>query len=193
MTRLSLRGKLSLALLLSVGLTLGVTVWISLRVLTAFSTEEIERGLVTARQTVERFLDLRQEVALGYVQIFAARDDVRGAITAGDRAALVRIGRRWMQEYGVDQVVVTDAAGVVLARAHAPDEYGDDARAVPAVQAALRGIGVATIRRAPVVPLGASGVTPVFERASPYRLLGTAAVGFSLDGAFVAEMKRATG
>ncbi len=191
--RPGIRAKLSAALLLAVVLAAGASAWVAVHVYGAFSEDTTHRELVVARRTVQAVLDLRQEAALGHAEVLAQRDDVRAAIVARDREALVRLGRRCQQEHGLDVVVITDAAGVVLARGHAPAQYGDDASEFVTVRGALHGLALATIRRAPIIRLGATGGAPVFERRPPYRVMGTVTVGFGLGQSFVADLKKTIG
>ena len=190
---LTLRSKFSLALLAATVLTVSIALAVALAVLNTYSEQETNRKLAETIRTVQLILDLKQTAALWRAELLAGQDDVREAIVAGDRAALLRLGRRTMQEHGFDLVIVTDAAGIVLARAHAPDQYGDDATGIATVQGALRGLLVATIRRAPIVLLGASGAAPVFERVPPYRLLGTVVAGYALDETFLKGLKKTIG
>ena len=191
--RPGIRAKLSAALLLAVVLAAAASAWVAVHVYGAFSEDTTHRELVAARRTVQAVLDLRQEAALGHAEVLAQRDDVRAAIVARDREALVRLGRRFQQEQGLDVVVITDAAGVVLARGHAPAQYGDDASEFVTVRGALHGLALATIRRAPIIRLGTTGGAPVFERRPPYRVMGTVTAGFGLGQSFVADLKKTIG
>ncbi|OGK87989.1 MAG: hypothetical protein A2X52_13745 [Candidatus Rokubacteria bacterium GWC2_70_16] len=191
--RPGIRAKLSAALLLAVVLAAAASAWVAVRVYGAFSEDTTTRDLAAARRTVQAILDLRQEAALGHAEVLAKRDDVMAAIIARDREALVRLGRRFQQEHGLDFVLITDVTGIALARPHAPAEYGDDASEFVTVRGALHGLALATIRRAPVIRLGVSGGAPVFERGPPYRVMGAAIAGFALDQPFVADLKKTIG
>jgi len=191
--RFSIRFKLLLALLAVTLLTGVVTVTLALGLLTAYTDRQADRELLNSSRTVLLTLELMQAKALADAETMALRDDLRQALVAADRARLVTLTRRVMQERGLDCIAVTDAAGTVLARAHAPDRYGDDLSALGVVDVPLHGMTSATVTRAPNEPLFAGGGAPVFERVPPYRLLGAVVAGYALDDAFVGDLKATSG
>ncbi len=191
--RLTIRAKLSLALLLVTLLTVGVSGALTLRRFTTYVHQQAERELENIQHAIRLILELRQDDALAIAQSFALRDDVQQGTLTGDRDALMRIVRRIMQERKLYYVVVTDAEGTVLARGHAPGVFGDTVSDLTAFSWPLRGLTIATIARMPTQPLVAAGGAPIHERAPPYRLLGAVLAGYALDGAFLSDLKATVG
>jgi protein-histidine pros-kinase len=191
--RLSIRVKLLLALLVATLLTCAVTVFLALRLLTAYSGQQANRELLTRSRTVLLTLELMQAKALADAETMALRSDLRQALVAADHKSLVKLTRRVMQERNLDYIIVTDVAGTVLARAHEPGRYGDNLRFLRVVDIPLRGMTFATVARTSSEPLLAGGGAPVFERVSPYRLLGAVVAGYALDEAFVSKLKSISG
>ncbi|RMF85522.1 MAG: GAF domain-containing protein, partial [Nitrospinota bacterium] len=190
---LSIRSKLSLILVLTTLfvtiICLGITSWL----LADFWDREVVRELHRAEQAAQMILRLRQEAAQSEAEVLALRLDVMRAIMKSNRKRLLQITRRFMQERSLDYIVVTDAAGTVLARAHAPQQYGDNLRTRTAFAQSLQGQKVMTILNLPSRPLLLAGGAPVLERVPPYRLLGAIVTGYALDNTFVEGLKATIG
>ena len=191
--RLNIRCKLLLALLAVTLLTGVVTVQMALRSLMAYSRQQADQELLNSSRTVRLALELMQAKALANAETLALLPDLREALVHTEHTRLVKLTRRIMQERHLDYITILDEAGTVLARAHAPDRYGDDLSFLGVVDVPLRGMTVATVSHAPKEPLFAGGGAPVFERQPPYRLLGVVVAGYLLDDAFVGTLKSSSG
>jgi PAS domain S-box-containing protein len=191
--RLSIRSKLTLALLLVIFLTVTVSVALTLRLLMAFIEQEVERELNHASRSLQLVLELQQNMARTDATALALRPDIQRNLAKADREALIRITGLIMREQGLDYVVVTDNQGTVLARAHAPNRYGDDLSLPTAFDWPLHGRAIATMAQTPTQPVVAVGGAPVFELFPPNHLIGAVVTGYALDQAFVAELKATVG
>lgn len=191
--RLSIRSKLLLTLAVATVFTVTVSVSLVLWILLDFTTQESKQELHHASQTIRLTLELLQKDALAHAETLALLNDLQQAVATADQIVILRIIRRILQEQNLGYLVVTDASGIVLARAHAPDRRGDAVRALPVFDWPLRGLKIATITRTPTVPLVAAGGVPLFERVPPYRLLGAVVTGYVLDKTFVTNLRATIG
>jgi len=192
--KLSLRTKLALLLLLVTVVTMSLSAGFVLSTLTDFVDREIiEDELRNDNRSVQLILNLRQKEALADAETMALFDDLQAATRADDRQTLTTIARRIMQERNLDYLVVTDEQGVVLARGHAPDRFGDELGHLEIVSKPLSGITMAGFTQPPNHPLVAAGGVPIFERMLPYKLLGVVVAGFTLDQTSLTELKETIG
>jgi diguanylate cyclase (GGDEF)-like protein/PAS domain S-box-containing protein len=115
------------------------------------------------------------------------------AMKTHDREALLSRAAQLFETTEMDFITILDMQGIVLARGHAPDLYGDDLSAVSSIKRAIDGTHITTLVRTvqpvlrqsadsdPLRTVGifvASGIAIADEQGE---LLGVLAVGFRLD------------
>ncbi|MCL2497061.1 MAG: ATP-binding protein [Symbiobacteriaceae bacterium] len=119
------------------------------------------------------------------------RDSLIAAITASteasvitavanrDREEIIRILSSSMDLYHVDFITVTDADGIVLARTHEHDIYGDSIADQTSIQEALRGTVFSCIEEGIVVKVSARASAPVYDTNET--LIGVISAGVRFD------------
>ncbi|MET3890263.1 methyl-accepting chemotaxis protein [Bosea sp. OAE506] len=131
-----------------------------------------------------------------YASIFASHPEVIQSLEAGDRARIQEVlGRLFQQLRTQDPVVgtfeVTDAAGIVVLRAHEPAKHGDNKASDPLVSRALGGTagsGLTVSQSSGEVSVDA--VQPVLGKGNR---LGTIKIGSRYRTETAAEMKKLSG
>lgn len=122
-------------------------------------------------------------------EIFSTDLRFREIIETGNRKAGVEIGQIVMRSIGFNYLVITDKAGRVIARAHAPDEYGDIISNQVTLQKALKGERSAGIEQGALIKFSARAAAPVYGRNN--EIIGAISLGFALsDDTLVDQQKR---
>ena len=191
--RLSIRSKLAFALLALTVLTVGISVALTVNRLSLYINDQAIDELLDDRQSVQLIIRLHQKDSRADAAALALRGDLQRAVAEGDHQAIQRIIEQYMRQQGSDTITITDANGTVLARAHAPDHYGDDVTSRSVVAWSLEGQTVETLDYVEGGPIYALGGVPIIDSDESQALLGTIIVGQALDQAFVADLKQSTG
>ena len=110
---------------------------------------------------------------------------LRNAFMDDDRETLINTANYLAALLQVDYCTILDSGGVVIVRTHAPDTLGDNIAHLPQIRSALAGHTEAHIIRGPVVRLGISGGTPVFDDDG--NMIGIVSLGFRLDTQDITE------
>jgi methyl-accepting chemotaxis protein len=114
------------------------------------------------------------------------------AVQNNDRQAVIDLGQVAMRSFGLQYFVVTDLEGNVIARAHAPQEHGDNISNQKNVQLALQGRKSSGIEEGQVVKLSIRAGAPLKDANN--NVIGAISTGYVFDDTrFVDELKKATG
>ena len=117
---------------------------------------------------------------------------MEAAIESRDPAPLVRVAQSLQQRSGVEFVTITDAEGIVLARSHEPDKYGDSVLSQLNVRQALGGQQYTDVEPGTQVKLSVRSGAPVFDANGT--LIGAVSAGFRMDNpTLVDAIKKMTG
>jgi methyl-accepting chemotaxis protein len=101
---------------------------------------------------------------------------------------LIRRAKTLQDETGVEFCTVTDTEGLVLARSHEPDRFGDSIASQTNVTSALSGKGLTAIEPGTAVRLSIRSGMPVYDDAK--QIIGVVSVGYRLDTeSFVDSLK----
>ncbi len=191
--RLGIRIKLAIILLAVMAVSVAATIGLSLRVLEPIAEQEAADNIRRGADAIRVILEERQRNARLVAEALASNAALISSLRRANEGAARSFARRALQERGLDYVVVTDVRGRVLARGHETGRVGDDVADRPAFSRPLEGVAVATMEQTRTMGLVAAGGAPVFERAPPYRALGTLVVGTSVDQPAVDELARVIG
>lgn len=191
--RLSIRTKLGLAILALTVLTVGVSVALSLHRLSLYINEQAEDELLDDLQSIQLILRLQQKDARAGAGVLALRGDLQAALAAGDHEEVLRIVEQYRTNQGIDTLTIVDAEGVVIARGHRPDYFGDHVSDQGLGFGALTGASAETLVLDQNRNLLAIGSVPIFDPRSSDTILGAVIAGYTLDQEFVESLKRSTG
>jgi methyl-accepting chemotaxis protein len=133
-----------------------------------------------------------QQTALQAGEWFEHSARLLQAVENNDRSAVIELGQIAMRSFGLHYFVVTDAEGNVIARAHSPEEYGDNISNQINIQRSLQGQKSTGIEEGRVVKLSIRAGTPLKDESNT--IIGAISTGYVFnDTRFVDEMKHATG
>ena len=122
-----------------------------------------DRIITASIMTQNYFTDLEYHTLLATSTLGRSEELIR-YINDGDRAGLLQYLIETKPIMGMDAFFVADHQGIVLARSHAPDFYGDHVSAVPPMTGALQGHTVIPFymptSRSPMVIASAA---PIFD------------------------------
>ncbi|MCL2095489.1 MAG: cache domain-containing protein [Oscillospiraceae bacterium] len=132
-----------------------------------------------AAKVAEHEFGLLKEAAYSASMYVSEYPGVIQAVANRDRQGILNHAGRIQREIGMDFCTVTDAAGVVLARTHEPDNYGDSVANQTNVRAAMSGRTLMAIETGTVVRLSIRAGAPVYDGDG--NLVGVVSIGMRLD------------
>jgi len=151
------------------------------------SAEVIEKSVL-----LEENIQYLARRANNATELFAAESRFREIIETGNRRAGIEAGQLVMRSTGFNYFIITDKTGKVIARAHAPERYGDTISEQVTIQRALKGERVSGIEEGTVVKFSVRAATPVYGRNN--EIIGAISLGFALsDDTFVDQQKKLLG
>ena len=124
--------------------------------------------------------------------IEASMPQVVEGVLARDREGLLRFLTPIIEASDAGQLIVTDADGIVLARTHSPNQYGDSALSQINIAEALKGNSLTIYESGALTRIAVRSGTPIYD--ADRQIIGSvsAAIRFDTDG-FVDELKELYG
>ena len=154
--------------------------------------ETAENRLEISMVLVEREINQMKSAAYRAATEVADCPYLSDAIVRGDREEVERLSIRLKNLTGVETLAIADTEALILARAHAPGNYGDSIANQFNIQSALAGVPVATIEIGTVVRFSVRGAHAIYDPGGT--IVGAVTVGFRLDTlAIVDALKELTG
>ena len=150
--------------------------------------EELDRAILK----INSELELLGSTAATASLFFSVDPAVVNALENKDRPALLARAENIRNDYGIETSVFTDTAGIVLARAHRPEAYGDDLTNMYCIRSAIMGEPQITTEGGAKVDMLVCAAAPVYTEDGLF--VGVVAVGYRLDTLeFVDRQKEITG
>ena len=149
-----------------------------------FTSEAQEKSNI-----VEGQIEQLKSRALGSAKWFEHSSELAQALAERDHDKAVSIGRQAMEAFGLEYFVVTDGSGVVLARAHDVDNYGDSIINQVNIRKATAGEPSVGIEEGKVVKMSIRAGCPVRDASG--QVVGAVSAGYVLGTeSFVDDLKR---
>jgi len=121
----------------------------------------------------------------------ADNQDLINAIENNDRNEIIKISKALVTMAQVDYCTITDNKGIVIARTHEPDTYGDSVLNLHHIKCALDGKNEVYIAQSITITLGVHAGSPVYD--SKMNIIGAVSVGYNLDDQkFIDNLKTMT-
>lgn len=149
---------------------------------------EIKATTEEKSKSLEYIIDHKKSMALNAVKWFENSDVLLKAINENSRTDIIQLGKMAMSDFGLDYWVVTDVEGNVIARAHEPDNYGDNIVNQVNIQKALDGEISVGIEQGAVVRLSIRAGCPIKDKEG--QIVGVASTGYILSDNFVDEVNK---
>ena len=175
----SIRSKLVVfvvALLVVVaGATLGAVLYFFTDYADSSAKEQARSGVDGLHNLLE---DAKLEMKAKATMI-AANPDIVRAVETKDTSQVLAVMAKILKEAPIDSVMITDNAGVVIARTHAPTQKGDSVITQNSVSEAIKGNATAAIEPGTTVKLSAKAGAPV--RNAQGQVIGVVSPGVTLS------------
>ncbi len=175
----SIRSKLVvfvIALLVVVaGATLGAVLYFFTDYADSSAKEQARSGVEGLHNLLE---DAKLEMKAKATMI-AANPDIVRAVETKDTSQVLAVMAKILKEAPIDSVMITDNAGVVIARTHAPTQKGDSVITQNGVSEAIKGNATAAIEPGTTVKLSAKAGAPV--RNAQGQVIGVVSPGVTLS------------
>ncbi len=174
---------IALTLILTAAIIISNTALFS-RFVDEATVEEVD---VAAKVAIDSLESLKAQASAATMSI-AEDPGILGALENGSREELLARARALQIEAGADFCTITDADGVVIARTHAPETYGDSLAYQANVHAAMYGESLSAVEEGSAIRLSARAGAPVVDGGG--ETVGVVSAGFRLDtGGFVDRLK----
>ena len=149
---------------------------------------EIKATTEEKSKSLEYIIDHKKGMALNAVKWFENSEVLLKAINENNRSDIIQLGKMAMSDFGLDYWVVTDIQGNVIARAHEPDNYGDNIVKQVNIQKALDGEITVGIEEGAVVRLSIRAGCPIKDKEG--QIVGVVSTGYILSDNFVDEVNK---
>ena len=173
----SLKGKIIIpTIIVLVALVAVIIVFVSIQVnsladsLAQDRTESVSQAAIAYLEALERQIIMSATV-------LAQSPDVIRMVNEEDRDGLLSYMLEMKAAFEMDSFVITDGAGYVLRRSHAPQAYGDSGVGVPTIAAALQGQSLYAYTPTPTVRLVLGAAAPITENGV---VIGTVSSSFNV-------------
>ena len=139
MKRLSLRGKIILPIgIILILLVLTMTIYSSVK-FTNFSDILFNDRIILTANGLKNYLSNCEQNSKAAVVSQSANIDLIKAMKLRNKDAIIDVLNPTLELYNIDFYTITDETGIVLARTHAPERFGDSVLAQQTLRDALGG------------------------------------------------------
>lgn len=142
-------------------------------------------------KSLEYIIDEKKGRAVNAVKWFENSEVLIKAISENNREDIIALGKKAINNFGLDYWVVTDINGKVIARAHEPDKFGDSIINQANIQNAIKGDTTVGIEEGAVVKLSIRAGCPIKDQQG--KIVGVISTGYMLSDKFVDEANKTLG
>jgi len=189
---MSIKNKILIPMII---LTVGCSVAVLISSILLFDAElnnAMHDRIGVAANVVEHEIERLKAQALVAALGMATTPDLQEALIEADHERIVGIANALKEMAQLDYCTIVDNTGRVLVRTHDLAAYGDSIAHLPQIESALVGKTEVHIIQGPVVRLGISAGTPIYD--DDMNIIGVVSLGFRMDEPeFVERIKNLTG
>lgn len=178
-------------------ISVGVVFSLATIVTLAFSTILVGRvstdtsaNLLSDVKVLNLSLDSLKNQSLAEAELVSKDQTLTDAIASNNTVSLEQISERFLEQYNLGFLTITDSQGSVLVRANALSMRGDSLSGERAFQEAAANSPIATIENSPVEGFSVRAGAPIMSKN---KIIGTIIAGFQLDNVFADKLKKLTG
>jgi methyl-accepting chemotaxis protein len=181
--------KLNTVVLFVVAVILIVNMFFVISRFNSYTVGKTETETNTALAELRERIEQKKSEAANYAKLIALSNELEAAIVKSDREAILQYLNSKISIANLDFITVTNAQGIVIARSHEPQKYGDDVTNQINIREALKGKQVALIEKGTAVKLSARSGAPI--KNAKGEIIGVVSTGFALDkNELLDEMKK---
>jgi methyl-accepting chemotaxis protein len=176
---LKISTKINVIILSMLALILICIMYFIISKFSSFTIATTESETKTALVALEEKLESKKTEATNIAKLLANNQEFESLVVKNDRLAIINFLNNYIKGTNLDFVTVTNNSGMVIARMHEPEKYGDYVTNQINVTEALKGNQIAIIEKGTAVKLSARSGAPV--RDAQGNIVGVVSTGFSLD------------
>ncbi len=188
----SLRSRIFLASALLAVLSIGVAIYLVNRTVTGEAERTLEREIVATGAQIDQLRAERTQTFTLMARLIADLPKLKAAVETNDPPTVQDIAGGYRSQLNASLVLVTNRAGDLLYSAGGSPRAAAIAANQPAVREALAGRDSVSLLPQPNGILQVVTVPIAIGLTRP-EMLGTLSVGFPLDDALAAQLKKITG
>ena len=159
----SLKSKITVPIALVIVLLIAViVVYVSISTANLVNSFQGDR-LTAATQTVQAYLASHEQKTFAVASAMGGSGELARLIRAGDREAIWQYAFNRKVHFGVEEIIISSADAITLARSHMHDSYGDDISGVPSVAASLRREFVTLYTPTPTARMVMTSTAPIMD------------------------------
>ena len=187
----SLKSKLIIPLIaVLILLVIFIVIYVSISMANLVDNFAKER-VHSSAHAVQAYLQAYQQQTFLVASALGDSAELVNRINSGNRADIWQYVFDRKVHFGADEVIVTNHEGIVLARSHMRDLYGDDISDVPVIAAGLRGEFLRFYTPTPSADMVMTTSAPIMDGD---RLIGSVTVNYVIgDSAFIDRVKESFG
>jgi len=179
MLKKSFKSKIILpTIIVLIVLTAVLTVFISVKFL-SYSNKLIDQKVIADTNSLRLHVNNGRSYSKTAAVSMACNPEVIKAVKSRDRAEILRVSAFALELYQINFFTVTDENGIVLARTHAPDTFGDSLTNQQGIKNALDGKVSTYFEAGTVVKVSVRTGAPV--RDADGTLIGVVSTGVRFD------------
>lgn len=177
---------------LTVVVTVLLTSTVALFSMNSIIREIAQDQAVSSIKVLEQELDSQKSTLLTSAKTVALDEALIAAVAEKSTPAILKEAGATAKALNLETVTITDTKGIVLARTHEPDKFGDDISYQNNIKNALAGNFSAEIETGTTIKYAIKAGAPVYGAGG--EIIGVVSVGYQLDNtAFVDNLKSMTG
>ena len=143
----------------------------------------------TYQSVLQAQVQMRHDIATASSSLMASDPQIQAAMRSKDREVLISRAIEMQATTAVEFCTITDTSGMVIARSHEPEKFGDDVTSQKNIVEALTGKQFTGIEQGTAVKLSIRSGAPVYTDDGQF--IGVVSSGFRLDQeTFVDQMKK---
>ena len=175
----SIRSKLIVFIVVLLVVVAGATMGAVLYFFTDYSDTNAKEMARSGVEGLHNLLEDSKNDMKARAIMLAANPDVARAVEARDTAQVLAVMDKILKEAPIDSVMITDNAGIVIARTHEPTKKGDSVITQNGVSEAIKGNATSAIEPGTTVKLSAKAGAPV--RNAQGQVIGVVSPGVTLS------------
>jgi len=144
-----------------------------------YNEDVLIKNLETSASTLKTYVDHMQSITRAAAAIEASNFDVIEAVSNRDTNEIIRLLSSSASSVGVDYFTVTDGEGIVLARTHEPDNFGDSVLNQNNVKDALTGKVASYLEAGSAIKVSVRTGAPVY--GDDGSIIGVISAGIQFD------------
>ena len=188
MFSLKLGPKILIPVIILVSVLVTIMVIFATTTFSSYNNQVFEEKLEVTINSLQNRLESMETATRSVSGIAASMPQVVGFVQARDREGLVRFLSPIINDSDVGQCIITDADGMVLARTHSPDQFGDSVLSQINIVEALKGNTAVFYEGGSLTKAAVRGGSPIFD--AERRVIGSVSAAIRLDhDLFVDELK----